>query len=543
MALLDKDTNAVVVRIVYAGAPMAGKTATVRSLAAMLFGNRGERAVFSPEEAHGRTLHFDWVDYVGGSFRGRRVRCQIIAVPGQDALADRRRWILELADAVVFVVDSQPQQIEAAARYFEEMAPSLERGPGEPPVGVIVQANKRDLPDAVAVDDIKQQLGDNPNLGVIATTATLGKGVREAFVMSVGLALERVGALLDANRLAVGKPEIDNGEDLLALINAKEMAAQAQWWKQAAEQADGARAEETADKPAVAELPHILSSAAVEQARREEYLGSAPAGGEPQARGDLDESGHAPTAAEPVPRLPDVQLTAGAIWPPVAGRIALHEMTDKPTAMARQADGSWVAQAGRWRLVSATDQVFQNMEEGRKGLLAYARRYKSIEALLSNHRCMALAPDAGNQWRLWEIVRAERTLADILKEALSDRNPIALATQVLRVANNLLHVTEAFSSSPLPLRARPETVALIAGKPVYIDLLPAPNSAVNEPVFQGVQDIAAFIRTHFALPIAAAINGKLVNVSAVLRWLKRKQGANPKDRVVIETLSALFIGH
>ena len=146
MAILDNESNNIVVRIVYAGPPLAGKTESLQALAGMLLGSRAEQAVFSPDEAHGRTLYFDWLDYVGGFFKGRRVRCQIVAVPGQDALVERRRLILESADAVVFVVDSHPEQMAAATRHYREMTPWLERSENEPPVGVMIQANKRDCP-------------------------------------------------------------------------------------------------------------------------------------------------------------------------------------------------------------------------------------------------------------------------------------------------------------------------------------------------------------------------------------------------------------
>ena len=77
MAILDPRSDAVVIRVVYDGAPMAGKTTSVRALGRGLGGE-----VASPAEVSGRTLYFDWLDYTGGLFEGRRIRCQIISVPG-----------------------------------------------------------------------------------------------------------------------------------------------------------------------------------------------------------------------------------------------------------------------------------------------------------------------------------------------------------------------------------------------------------------------------------------------------------------------------
>src|SRR6202000_2744267 len=99
----DSRNGTVVIRVVYDGAPMAGKTTSVRALGAGL-----GAAVTSPAQIGGRTLYFDWLDYTGGLFEGRRIRCQIVSVPGQATLAPRRRRLIESADAVVFVGDSSP---------------------------------------------------------------------------------------------------------------------------------------------------------------------------------------------------------------------------------------------------------------------------------------------------------------------------------------------------------------------------------------------------------------------------------------------------
>src|SRR5262245_19461841 len=101
MAVLSLSKDALVIRVVYDGPPMAGKTTSVRSLAGKLGSD-----VKAPEEVECRTLYFDWLDYTGGLFEGRRIRCQIVSAPGQATLASRRRRLLETADVVVFVSDS-----------------------------------------------------------------------------------------------------------------------------------------------------------------------------------------------------------------------------------------------------------------------------------------------------------------------------------------------------------------------------------------------------------------------------------------------------
>ncbi|MGH9886021.1 MAG: hypothetical protein ACREBE_10860, partial [bacterium] len=89
------------ISVVYDGPPEAGKTTTVRALA------RGfGREVYTPEERDGRTVHFDWLEHIGGRFEGSPIRCQIVSVPGQKRWVRRRAHFLERADVVVFVGDT-----------------------------------------------------------------------------------------------------------------------------------------------------------------------------------------------------------------------------------------------------------------------------------------------------------------------------------------------------------------------------------------------------------------------------------------------------
>src|SRR5688500_8756428 len=99
MPTIDAARGVLVIRIVYDGPDLSGKTTSLKALA------RGVSShVECPEEREGRTLYFDWMEYVGGLFEGRQISCQIVSVPGQRELAHRRRLLLESADAVVCVL-------------------------------------------------------------------------------------------------------------------------------------------------------------------------------------------------------------------------------------------------------------------------------------------------------------------------------------------------------------------------------------------------------------------------------------------------------
>lgn len=222
MASLSPDGKTVIVRIVYAGPSGAGKTTTLYALARELLGHHAEQVVMTPATEQEHTLYFDWCTYQGGRVQGRRLQSHILTVPGLEHLGSRRQLLLQDADAVVFVVDAHRDQMAAAWQAFQEMQPWLQRAATEAAVGVVVQANKQDLPEALSAEDIKQHLGNLAALPVIVTTATTGTGIREAFVKGVGLALERVLVLLHEGRLHPAVAPIQGGEALLQAIKEQE---------------------------------------------------------------------------------------------------------------------------------------------------------------------------------------------------------------------------------------------------------------------------------------------------------------------------------
>ncbi|MET0594509.1 MAG: ADP-ribosylation factor-like protein, partial [Polyangiaceae bacterium] len=197
MPTLDKARGVLVVRVVYDGPPMSGKTTTLQSLARSL-----GVTITSPEERNGRTLFFDWVDYVGGLFEGRQIRCQLLSVPAQEQLADRRQVVIQAADAVVVVADTRTSEMPRAFDHLQKVLTWCRSQ--DPPVGVVLQANKRDEPTAVPRARIHETMSRIAPIAVVDSIATTGDGIREAFVLAVRLALDRVRTLAAAGRLKEG---------------------------------------------------------------------------------------------------------------------------------------------------------------------------------------------------------------------------------------------------------------------------------------------------------------------------------------------------
>lgn len=213
MAIIDTERNAVVVRVVYDGPPLSGKTTCVQVLGQLL-GKTSQ--VFSPKETLGRTLYFDWMEYIGGFFKGYSIACQIVSVPGHLPLRERRHALLRSADAVIFVMDSRRDSIADALRHLKDTQQAL--AGSDEPIRFLIQANKQDLANVYSAEELKQLFNYIPNVQVVESTAIDAKGVRESFVLGVRLAIERASLLQDKKKLMYGKPEIDSGEALLRMF-------------------------------------------------------------------------------------------------------------------------------------------------------------------------------------------------------------------------------------------------------------------------------------------------------------------------------------
>ena len=418
MARLTTDGGALVVRLVYDGPPRSGKTTSLRALADGM-----ARTAVSPGETDGRTEYFDWLEYVGGSFDGIPIHCQILSVPGQPELVSRRRALLAEADAIVFVTHGSPEHLPEAASHLRSLRNFVGSRP-DPRPGVIVQANHRDRPDALSLAELHDGLGLD-GLPLVESVATENQGIREAFVLAVRLALDRTRELLKQGPLPTGPGETDDPAALLARLQSAED-----------------------DSP----------SEPVRQAPR----------------------GVAPHGVEESPRLPGSGAPGGWTWPSVDGRVVLHAASTPGAVPQRGRDGSWGLTArlatGVWRFHSAPPHEFARLDDAREELARWTQGHTPGFRRLSPNRCIALAETGWGTWRLWQVVRAEETWRNRLAAALRDAPPPGppeeAMTELLRTCvARLLAARDAFRQEPL-LPCRLEVIGEARDRPVYAGLLP-----------------------------------------------------------------------
>ena len=168
-------------KVVYYGPAQSGKTTNLEQIH-RISDPAGTNRLISLNTAHDRTLFFDLLPFSLGAVAGYDFKIQLYTVPGQVQYNATRRVVLAGADAVVFVADSRRSLSDENQSAFENMKVNLlaNRLPPEK-VPLIIQYNKRDLPDAVSEAELNRTLNPWARRTFLAVAAE-GRGVMETFV-------------------------------------------------------------------------------------------------------------------------------------------------------------------------------------------------------------------------------------------------------------------------------------------------------------------------------------------------------------------------
>jgi signal recognition particle receptor subunit beta len=145
-------------KIVYYGAGLGGKTTNLQ----YIFDKTSEKQkgkMISLATESDRTLFFDFLPLDLGTVRGFKTRFHLYTVPGQVFYDASRKLILRGVDGVVFVADSQEERMDANVEALENLQENMkEHGYDLMKIPYVLQLNKRDLPNALPVDQLRKQL-------------------------------------------------------------------------------------------------------------------------------------------------------------------------------------------------------------------------------------------------------------------------------------------------------------------------------------------------------------------------------------------------
>ena len=153
MSFVNYHTKEINCKIVYYGPGLGGKTTNIQYIYQKTSSqNKGQMITLNTENE--RTLFFDFLPLDLGEIRGFKTRFHLYTVPGQVFYEASRKLILRGVDGLVFVADSQVERMEANIESLTGLEKNLtEQGYDISKVPMVMQWNKRDLPNIVAVED------------------------------------------------------------------------------------------------------------------------------------------------------------------------------------------------------------------------------------------------------------------------------------------------------------------------------------------------------------------------------------------------------
>lgn len=196
MVLFNYAIREVTAKLVYYGPGLCGKTTNLQFIHEKLDPSaRGK--LLSLATDGDRTLFFDFLPIEMGKIGGYKVRFQLYTVPGQVHYNATRKLVLKGVDAVAFVADSQLSMIERNRESFQNLIENLiENGYDPAKIPVVIQLNKRDLPEIASVADLVSVMGVE-GYPVCEAVASRGDGVFETLKTIVKLTLARLRTQFD----------------------------------------------------------------------------------------------------------------------------------------------------------------------------------------------------------------------------------------------------------------------------------------------------------------------------------------------------------
>lgn len=179
MSVLNPLARELSAKIVFYGPGLSGKTSSLQYIHSTLHSTlRGELLSLATEGD--RTLFFDFLPVQVPKIHGLGLRLQLYTVPGQVFYGATRQLVLDGADGVVFVADSQTAAHERNLESLDDLRSNLRRlGTSLDDLPFVLQYNKRDLPDVLSVEQLRREL--NPSGAPdFETCASTGQGVTAA---------------------------------------------------------------------------------------------------------------------------------------------------------------------------------------------------------------------------------------------------------------------------------------------------------------------------------------------------------------------------
>lgn len=179
MSFINYNAKEIHCKVVYYGPSLGGKTTNIQWVYQQTTEDQKSKLIALNTDIE-RTLFFDFLPLNIGDIRGFKTRFHLYTVPGQVVYDASRKLILKGLDGVIFVADSQNERMEENREALHNLEKNLEQqGYDIHEIPLIMQYNKRDLPNAASLSELRSAL-NSYNAPEFEATASEGRGVFES---------------------------------------------------------------------------------------------------------------------------------------------------------------------------------------------------------------------------------------------------------------------------------------------------------------------------------------------------------------------------
>jgi signal recognition particle receptor subunit beta len=158
VSLINYSSREINCKIVYYGPGLGGKTTNIQYVYEKLAPETKGKLVTLATEMD-RTLFFDFLPLELGEVKGFKTRFHLYTVPGQVYYNASRKLILRGVDGIVFVADSSEARFDANIEALYNLHDNLKEYDLDlKEIPFVMQWNKRDMPDAIPVQELVEEL-------------------------------------------------------------------------------------------------------------------------------------------------------------------------------------------------------------------------------------------------------------------------------------------------------------------------------------------------------------------------------------------------
>ncbi len=187
MSFINYNAKEIHCKVVYYGPSLGGKTTNMQWIYAQTNPEMKSDLEKSDTQTE-RTLFFDFLPIQMGEIQGFKTRLHLYTVPGQVVYDASRKLILKGLDGIIFVADSQKERMEENIDSIKNLKINLDQqGYNIQEIPLIIQYNKRDLPNAANLGDLRKALNlynapefeakANQGVGVLESLKTVSKSI------------------------------------------------------------------------------------------------------------------------------------------------------------------------------------------------------------------------------------------------------------------------------------------------------------------------------------------------------------------------------